>query len=434
MDSQTKKNRESEQTPTRARFPLMALIGQQFNDLEISRPEEAVGQAIQELTLEGKITPGQSVALAVGSRGIHHLDSIVFHLCRELETLKLKPFIVPAMGSHGGGTEQGQLDVLASFGITEERVQVPVRSSLETVDLGQTRKGLPVFMDKQAAQADHTVIVNRIKAHTKFKAEIESGLFKMLAIGLGKPKGAGTLHSLAVEWSMPRVICSVAEHIIEKGNLFFGLGIIENGYGKTYRIKGLLPEAFKTEEPKLLTLAKELAPKLPFSELDLLIVDQIGKDISGTGMDTNVTGKNRDILGNFSTSPRIKRVAVLDLTQGTEGNGLGIGLADFCSKRVVERIDLNKTYTNALSAISPEKAALPMQFTSDRDMILAALGSVGNKEVDALRVVRIQDTLHLDKMQVSRNLLHELPSTCSRLAEAAEMEFNDAGDLRENWG
>ncbi|MCF8105699.1 MAG: lactate racemase domain-containing protein [Desulfohalobiaceae bacterium] len=414
-------------------FPFMALCEQRFDDQEISEPKRAVNRAISELKLAGKIEPGQSVAVAVGSRGIHQLERIVFCLCRELEGMGLKPFIVPAMGSHGGATAKGQEEVLASLGITEERIRVPVRSSLETVHLGDTRAGISVFMDALACQAEHTVVVNRIKAHTKFKAEIESGLVKMLAIGLGKHQGASTVHGLAVDLSMPEVIRQTAGCVLEKGNLLFGLGIIENGYGRTYQIAGLRPEEFLSREPELLALAKELAPKIPFAELDLLIVDRIGKDISGTGMDTNVTGRNRDILGDFSTTPRIKRVAVRDLSPGTGGNGLGIGLADFCTQRVVDRIDLQKTYTNALTAISPEKASLPMHFQNDREMIRAALGSVGSKPLRKLRVVRILDTLHLDRIQVSHNLPGELPLTCSRLTEPEEMEFTSQGDLMENW-
>jgi hypothetical protein len=407
----------------------MALVHQAFPDQAVADPEDAVAGEVRSLELPGRTRPGQSVAVTAGSRGIHRIDLVLRTLCDQLKEHGLEPFIVPAMGSHGGATPQGQRQVLASCGITEESMRVPIRAGMETVRLGTTGLGTPVHVDRLAWEADHVAVVNRVKAHTKFKAPLESGLMKMLAIGLGKHTGASLIHKLAVEHTLYALIRDTARLILSSGRVLLGLGLVENAFGRASQIKAALPEDLERTEEELLEKAKGLSAKIPFPELDLLIVDRIGKDISGTGMDTNVTGRNRDILGDFTVVPRIKRILVRDLTEATEGNALGIGFADFCTRRVVDCMDLGKTYTNAMTGVSPEKAAIPMHFATDRETISAALESLGNWNPDTVRAVRILDTLHLDPIQVSQALIPELPEHCSLLSEPREMAFTAEGCL-----
>jgi len=407
----------------------MAWVEQRFEGSPLEDVKRAVREEIRSLSLERRVTSGQSVAVAVGSRGIGNLAAIVEQTLRELEGLGLNPFVVPAMGSHGGATAEGQRAVLASLGVTEDSMQVQVRSSMDTRLLGPSSLGLPVHIDAAALQADHIVAVNRIKAHTKFKAPIESGLMKMLAVGLGKHAGASLLHRLAIRHSLEAVILDSARTVLAEAPVLFGMGVVENGLGEPHRVQAFLPQSIEEGEAGLLALAKELAPKIPFKEVDLLIVDQIGKDISGTGMDTNVTGRNRDILGDFTAGPGVKRILIRDLSPGTKGNALGIGLADFCVRRAVQKMDLEATYTNAMTGISPEKAAIPMHLPTDREAICSALHSLGDWRPEAVRVVRIRDTLHLTRLQVSEALTTDLPETCSLLSSPQAMAFDAQGNL-----
>lgn len=416
---------------TPSTFPSLAWVEQHFDSTSIPDLEDAVTREMDTLSLSQRIQPGQSVAITAGSRGIDGLDRILAAVCRKLASLGLKPFIVPAMGSHGGATAQGQIQVLKSYGITEQALGVPIQNSMDTDCLGYTDLGTPVYMDHLARQADHILVVNRIKAHTKFKGEIESGLMKMLAIGLGKHTGASCLHALAPTHSMGRIIEHTARYMLDHAQIFMGLGIVENAFGQCAKIQAMLPEDLEEKERELLIQAKEFSAKIPFPQLDLLIVDRIGKDISGTGMDTNVTGRNRDILGDFTTTPQVKRVLVRDLTPATHGNALGLGLADFCTARAVQAMDKEKTYTNAMTAVSPEKAAVPMHLDTDRETIQAALDSLGQWDPETVRVVRIQDTLHLTRIQVSSALLADLPAHCSVLSQAQEMRFDEHSNLAE---
>jgi hypothetical protein len=272
--------------------------------------------------------------------------------------------------------------------------------------------------------------VNRIKAHTKFRGEVESGLVKMLAIGLGKHRGAAYLHRLAVaRGSFPAVILPAARLMLDKLPVLCGLGLVENGYGRTHTVRAFAPAEIVHGEAGLLRLARSLSPKLPCPDLDLLVVDRMGKDVSGTGMDTNVTGRNRDILGEFPTGQRVKRLVVLGLSPGSDGNANGIGYADFTTDRLVRAMDRHKTVTNALTALGPEKAAIPVHFPTDREAVEAALDSLGLWSPDTCRVVRIRDTLSLSRLLVSEALLPDLPSTCRVVGEPEEMAFDGEGNL-----
>ncbi|WP_027370702.1 lactate racemase domain-containing protein [Desulfovermiculus halophilus] len=412
-------------------FPSLAWVEQHFDPACVADIQDEVTRQVQGINLSSSYQPGQSVAITAGSRGIDRMDRILAALIANLKHMGLRPYIVPSMGSHGGASAEGQVQVLASYGITEQEMGAPILSSMDTVCLGYTDLGTPVVMDQLAAEADHIVVVNRIKAHTKFKAKIESGLMKMLAIGLGNHAGASRLHALAPIHGLGPLIEHTGRYVLDHSPLLFGLGIVENAFGRCALIRAVEPAALVEEEKKLLVRAKRLAAKIPWPEVDLLIVDRIGKDISGTGMDTNVTGRNRDILGDFCSEPRIKRIVIRGLTPATEGNALGLGFADFCTTRAVQAMDKKKTYTNAMTGVSPEKAAIPMHLDTDQETIAAALDSLGHWTQESVRVVRIQDTLHLQRLQASPALLAQLPHHCSILGRTREMQFDVQGNLNE---
>ncbi|UZP68038.1 nickel-dependent lactate racemase [Desulfovibrio mangrovi] len=419
-------------TPDITRWPMLAPVRQRFDAQSVQNVEAAVRDTVAQLFASGKlkaVTAGQTVAITAGSRGIDRIAEVTAALVAICRDMGLDPYIVPSMGSHGGATAEGQVKVLASLGITEASIGAPIRSSMDVVRLGETEDGIPVFMDSLAMQADHIIIANRIKSHTKFKAPIESGLFKMACIGLGKHTGAALYHKLAVRHGFARVIREAGRLTLAKAPILFGLGLVENAHGKLHTIKAIAARNVEAEEEKLLMLCKQLSPKLPFAAVDLLIVDAIGKNISGTGMDVNVTGRNRDILGDFTSTPRISRIFVRDLTPESEGNALGIGFADFTTDRLVNAMDYGKTVTNALTGISPEKAAIPIHYPTDRQALQAALHSLGDWQPETVRIVRIADTLHLENIYVSPALFEELPLSATHFAQAEAMHFGPDDNL-----
>jgi hypothetical protein len=267
---------------------------------------------------------------------------------------------------------------------------------------------VPVYVDRNALSADHIVVVNRIKSHTKFKGDIESGLMKMMAIGMGKLKGAELYHKAAIQYTFPKIIADAARLVIQRSPVLCALGIVENAYGHTAFIEAMKPEVIEEKEKALLLQSKKMMAKLPFNDIDLLIVDEMGKDISGVGIDPNVTGRNRDLLGVFDHPVQVKRLFVRDLTAKSKGNAVGIGLADITTKRLVNKIDYAATYKNCITGISPEKAAVPMHFDSDREAVKVGLGSMGLIPPEKSRIVRIKNTNHLETVEVSEAFAAEL--------------------------
>ena len=324
-------------------LPEMALVEQKFDPQRIENVPACVAQEMANLNLGAKVKAGDSVAITGGSRGVANIDIIIKTIADELKKLGAAPFIFPAMGSHGGATAEGQIKVLANLGITEETMGCPIKSDMEPVLLGEGTLGYPVNVDKNAMDADHIVVVNRVKSHTKFEGPVESGLMKMMAIGMGKQKGASYYHKAAVRLTFQKIVETVGLEVMKRCPILFGLGTVENAFHDPCVIRAFNPEDILEGEKGLLKIAKERLAQLPFDEIDVLIVDQIGKDIAGTGMDTNVTGRNFDLLGDFTTRPKVKRVFVRDLTEKTEGNATGIGLADFTTTRLVEKMDKHKT-------------------------------------------------------------------------------------------
>lgn len=396
-------------------MPAMVRVRQKFDAAEIPDVEKGVSAEIGRPDIGGLIKPGSRVAIAVGSRGISNLDSIVKVLGARLKDLGAQPFIVPAMGSHGGGTAEGQRAVLASLGITQQAVAMPVVASMEVVPLGQTGNAVPVYMDKNAYQADLTVLVARVKPHTDFKGEFESGLCKMMAIGLGKHLGCSRLHQEGFD-SFPALIPEVAKVFLERANIAFGLAIVENAYDKTCLIKAVRASEFLAEEPELLAAAKQRMPRIMVPAIDVLIVEQIGKDISGAGMDPNIIGRTtKGKLPGFA-GPSIQRIVVLDLTEATHGNACGIGLADFVTRTAFAKLDYLSTYANVIASANPEAGRIPVILDSELEAVAAAVRCCSRSDSSRPRLVRIKDTLHLEDLWVSENL-------CPEIAGNADIEI-----------
>lgn len=410
----------------------MASVRQALPNACIKDIPKKIESEVSKLQIHHKIAPGESVAVAVGSRGIRHIDRVVGHCVRVLKEMGSKPFIVPAMGSHGGATAMGQRAVLEKLGITEMTMGVAIASDMDVVCLDVILGGLKLFFSKKALEADHIVLINRIKPHTKFKSDIESGLCKMLTIGLGLAEGAAEFHRQAVKQSFV-IIELAAEAIIDQSGVLFGLALLENGRGETADIEAVLPTSLIDREKALLKKAKTMMARIPFNGIDILIIDRIGKDISGIGMDSNVTGRHRDIVGDFFNAPYVKRIFVRDLSPASDGNANGIGLADFTTRRLVESIDLKKTYVNAMTAISPEKAAIPPYFDSDVEALSACVRGVGLDNMNSARIVRIRDTGYLEQFQVSRALEKDVLSNQNLNFEThwGLIRFDENGNLHD---
>jgi hypothetical protein len=334
------------------------------------------------------------------------------------------------MGSHGGGTAAGQLKVLEALGIDETSMGVCVEPDMSVTCIERLPDGTRIFMSRKALEADHLVVVNRVKLHTKFQADIESGLCKMLTIGLGKADGAAEFHRRAVTSGFG-IIEAAATVLLARCPVLFGLALLEDGCGNLSRVSALPPRTLVEEEKRLLKEAAAMMARIPFDGLDILVVDRIGKDISGIGMDSNVTGRHRDLVGDFFAAPHAKRIFVRELSPGSGGNANGIGLADVATRRLVDAIDRQKTYKNALTAISPEKAAIPVHFDTDREAITVCAQTAGLEYAGAARLVRIRDTKHLEHLEVSKSLAAEV-ATDARLEQLtpwSPMAFDAAGNL-----
>lgn len=396
--------------------------------------QTAVDSEFAKLRLHVK--PGSRIAVGVGSRGISHLSEIVAEVLVQLRGMGATPFIIPAMGSHGGATPEGQREVLASYGITEAAMGVPIHDSLEVKQIGVTSDQIPVFCSTEALAADGILLINRIKPHTDFIGTLGSGLIKMSVIGLGKRTGATTMHLAATQLGYEHVIRSMAHVVLHNAPVLGGIAILENQFHDTARIVALDRDEIETAEQGLLIEAKSLMPLLPFNEIDLLIIDAIGKNISGAGLDPNVV--NRSIHGYSSlpmrgdrASPFIRRIFVRDLTPQTHGNAVGIGMADATTTRLARTIDSKTTNINALTALTPQAAKLPIAFDTDREAIERLLASLPLGDKESARIVRIADTLSLVEMDVSESIVNAMPSQSNLivLSAASKMSFDSDGNL-----
>ncbi len=382
------------------------------------------------------LSPGARIAVGVGSRGITHLAEIVSAVIDQLRRAGADPFIIPAMGSHGGATPEGQLEVLASYGITEASMRTPIHASLEVWQIGTTDNGVPVFCSTEALAADGILLINRIKPHTDFFGTLGSGLIKMCVIGLGKRAGATAMHLAATMHGYERVIRGMASVIIRQAPLIGGIAILENQFHDTARIAAVTRDELESAEDQMLTEAKSLMPLLPFDEIDLLIVDAIGKNISGAGLDPNVI--NRSIHGYNSlpmrdgrAAPFIRRIFVRGLTPETHGNAIGIGMADVTTTRLVRETDSSKTNINSLTALTPQSAKMPIAFDTDREAIEKMLASLPLADTRLARIVRIADTLSVAEMEISESLWNETDWSTKLVAlgELHDMGFDSDGNL-----
>ena len=388
-------------------------------------------------SLQFRIKPGMRIGLAVGSRGISGLSVMVQEVVNQLIALGANPVILPAMGSHGGATPEGQTAVLAGYGVDPQSLGVPVESSMQTTCVGQSEWGSPVFWSQPASQLDGVLLLNRIKPHTDFKGKLGSGILKMLVVGLGKRDGASAFHRAAIQFGYEKVLRQYASILIDKMPVMGGLGIVENALHETSQITFVPAESAIEDECKLFKTALELMPRLPFDDLDLLIVDRIGKNISGSGLDPNIVGRG---VHGYSTDfslqkefPRIKRIMVRTLTPESHGNAIGIGMADFTTSRLIRSMDPKTSFVNAVTAMTMNGAKVPIHFETDQEVIQWALSSLVVSDTCQARVLRIRDTLNLEQMEASENLLQDAKTNSQVIlkGEPATMEFDSNGNLME---
>ena len=412
-------------------YPKMMRIRQKMDATKVPDVAAKVREELARINIASFIKPGQTVALTSGSRGVANVGKITKTVVDELKGIGAKPFIVPTMGSHGGATAEGQKAVLSYYGITEETMGCPLKASMEVVPLGETAEGIPLYLDKYASEADHIGVIARIKPHTDFSGEIESGWYKMMAIGLGKHKGAQYYHQAAVQHGFSHLFVAVGRELLKRTKISFGVGMVENGYDQTAIIEAVRAAEMEATERRLQKRSKELLAHLPFDKLDVLIVDEMGKDVTGAGLDPNVIGRIMNVVTPEPDSPKILRIVARDLTEATEGNAVGIGLADFITKRLYEKIDYEKTKINCLCGISPEKGRVPIVGESDQDAIDMALATIGNVPPEKAKVIWIKSTLILGEVEVSEAFQEEVVKRpdLEALTGPREMKFDSQGNL-----
>ena len=411
-------------------LPRMVKIGQKFNADEIADVPESLRQALAKSGQLDFVKSEMSIAIAVGSRGVDQIPALVRTTVEELKKKGARPFVVPAMGSHGGATAEGQADVLAHLGVTEQTVGCPIISSMEVVEISCLSNGLPVYVDKNAYHADGIVLINRIKPHTAFRGPNESGLVKMIAIGLGKQKGAETCHSYGFK-HMAVHVPAMAREAIAKAPILFGIGTIENAYDHVAKIVVAGANELIEIDKSLLVEAKAALPRISFSPIDVLVIDEIGKDISGDGMDPNITGRYPTPYP--TGGPEVSKMVVLDLTEKTNGNANGVGTANFTTRRLVEKTDFKAMYANGITSTVVGPTAIPMTLDCDLDAIRAAIKTSNALDFSKVRLVRIKNTLQLGELLISESLLEEATAipNVTILSEPFEMKFNEQGNLWE---
>ncbi|WP_313693010.1 DUF362 domain-containing protein [Halorarum halobium] len=392
----------------RPTLPRFASVRYEPETPELDDVEGRTRAEVDELPL-GDVPPGGSVAVGLGSRGIHDVVPAARAVIDELARRGFEPFVVPAMGSHGGATAEGQRRTLAGIGLTEDALGCPIDARMDTTDLGDSAVGATVPFSTAALEADGVLVINRVKAHTNFTGRFESGLTKMATIGLGKQPGAKAAHEHALVEGYVPVIAAAYDVVRAETPLLGGLAVVENFHDRTAHVEGVPASALPDAEEPLLERADEYMPTLPFDDLDVLVVDEIGKDVSGAGMDTNVVGRYSVLNAEDPALPDIKRIVVRGLTEATHGNGNGIGLADVTTRAVADELDLDQVYTNALTSGSLSKAKLPVVLPDDERALTAALSTVGTYDPADVRVAWIRDTASLSSFRVSEALARDPP-------------------------
>ena len=388
-------------------LPVMHKVRQDFIRPRLNDIEAKIRQEIARPDIASKIKPGARIAVAVGSRGIKNIDRIVKETIIRIKALGGEPFVVSAMGSHGGGTPEGQREVLASYGITEESMGVRVITSVDVVSIGETKRGIKVYFDKEAFNADLVIPINRIKLHTDFVGEIQSGICKMLVIGLGNHIGCTAVHEIDFDY-FEETLIDAAQMIINKANIGFGVAILENAYDETAMIEALPAENLIEREKELGRLAKSYMPTLMIPDIDVLIVEEIGKNISGSGFDPNILGKSFLLKKFVLPVPNIKRMVLFDVTEQSHGNAVGVGIFDVITRNVLNKLDLPLMYANALAVKSPEGSKIPITADTEEEAVRFAIQLVRGADRDNLKIVRIKNTLELGVIEVSDALLSQV--------------------------
>lgn len=412
-------------------FPNFFRLRISYPRPQIDELEPAVKAAVipqlEKLSLKG----GDRVCVGVGSRGIRNISKIVTLVCAEIRLAGGQPFIIPAMGSHGGGSPEGQLSLLNGMGITEEKCGCPVISSFNVRQIGTVFNEVPLNYAEDALQADHTICINRIKPHTKFKGSVESGIMKMLCIGMGKHQGALSYHTWALKYGFYRLLTEMSQVVSAKSNFRFGIGIVENAYDETMIVRDLGADELFLKEKELLKIAKENMPCLSVKSADVLIVQVCGKEISGAGMDPNITGRAADLMeDDFSDNFKASRLAVLNLSRASKGNALGIGNADIITAKVYDAMDYEATLMNIFTSFSLKKAAIPAIMPTDEKAIQAAFTTLGPVPPEQVRAIIIKNTLDISECWVSQGLVEELKGNpLIEVLEKSRLKFDAAGNL-----
>lgn len=406
------------------KIPKVVKVKQFFNSEVVENVEEVLMAQLNAKDIP--IAPGNRIAITCGSRGLDQYVPVVKTIVEFVKSKGGIPFLVPAMGSHGGATDEGQKEVLTRYGITEEAVGAPVVSSMEVVKLGETDKGLGVYIDKNACEADGIILYNRVKPHTSFRGKIESGLIKMLAIGLAKQKGAEATHFLKYE-NMAENIVSVGKIALDKLNVVCGVSTIENGYNKVAEVHVSRKDEILAKEPEYLERAWAKMPRIALDKIDVLVVKEIGKEISGTGMDTNIIGRFHTPAA--SGGPTTVKLGVLDVTDKSEGNANGMGLADFIPKYMYDRIDFTSTYVNTLTSTEPSSSRMPMVLDDDRRVFQACVKLCGQVKNDDVRMVIIKSTKYLDEVYMSKAAVEAAVMPIETIGDYEEVKFDEKGKM-----
>lgn len=409
-------------------IPKMVQVKQKFDATRLDNVTDVLSAQLQQDEIKQMIKPGMSIAIAVGSRGVDQIAEITTITVKFLKAYGAKPLIVPSMGSHGGATAAGQIEVLRHLGVTEESAGAPIVSSMEVNKIGELPNGLPVYVDKNACEADGIVVINRIKPHTAFRGPIESGLMKMLSIGLGKQKGAEACHQLGFK-HMAEHVPAMARVIIEKLPVLFGVATVENPFDRVAKIEVIPAKDIERVETELQIEAKANIPRLFFEQIDVLVVDEIGKNISGDGMDPNVVGRYPTPYAHGG--PDVTKIVILDLTNETEGNANGLGTADFTTRYCVDKVDYDKIYANGLTSTVVSPTKIPTTLANDREAIQAAIKTSNILDFTKVRMVRIKNSLEVGTIEVSEALVEEVSanSHLEVVSESYSLEFNQEGNL-----
>lgn len=412
------------------KLPKMGRVKQILDNSHI--PVEDIPMVVynelQERGINERIKPGMSIAITCGSRGVANIAIVTKAIVDFVKDCEGEPFVFPAMGSHGGATAEGQTEILAGYGVTEEFIGCPIKSSMETILIGESSNGTPVFIDKNAYQADGIILCNRVKAHTAFRGPYESGILKMAVIGIGKQKGAENVHKDGF-YELGRMLPDLAKITFEKAKILGAVALVENAFDQTCYIRGMVKDEIFDEEPKILSLSKERLGSIYFDDIDVLVVDRIGKDISGDGMDPNITG--RYAVPYINGDRKIQHIAVLDLTDESQGNCNGLGLADVTTKRLVDKIDVDATYPNVVTSTVLCTPKIPLFTHSDKACIQIALRTCNYINRKNPRIVRIKDTMNLEEIYISEGMMEEAYANknIEIIDEPKEWKFNKDDNL-----